>query len=523
LAVPSHVSKTEIVEQRPPTRFSTLDHRPVNVAVLGASKPDDIARATGVSRETALRVAAAAKRRPLRSVYDLQHVEGIALADVERLRRCALFADDPRIAILDVFPVEDRIFSGRRFDLRVRFVATPKAAVALVSVRVRWAGEPFIVEKRITAREVTRGYVDIRFDREHQLPTGPAAFDVTVFGTEGGEASFRVTCAVLPSNPFSLGLSPNANFVTGTFSARGVRSGSDFVTAINTTLSNGDTGSVAVSPTFTWKFWDGGVGGSLVEQGTGGFGGAIVVPGLGTWGGWITFTSPPGSGIFNKYNGREDMTSEIIMHRQSGGDVSGTITARTMFRFGVNVTEVAGEDYVGGEPGDLWDAAQVLKTIYERTDVSVDFDFRQIHRADVGGFEQVDSESEARDLWNDWSGPSSNHNIDAFVVQLVAIPIAGGGTADGIDGDIPGPTSHSGRSSGVVASKSGFVDATGMRRLHVQYLGMLMAHELGHYLGLNHTNAAGNLMLPSSGATDTTLNYDPQYRTIIRHGWVDIA
>ena len=84
---------------------------------------------------------------------------------------------------------------------------------------------------------------------------------------------------------------------------------------------------------------------------------------------------------------------------------------------------------------------------------------------------------------------------------------------DGLAGDIPGPTSHAGRKSGVVADKSG---------LNVPYLGMLIAHEVGHYLGLVHVSEAGNLMLFSSGTTDTNLNYDPQYRAIIRHGWVRI-
>lgn len=92
---------------------------------------------------------------------------------------------------------------------------------------------------------------------------------------------------------------------------------------------------------------------------------------------------------------------------------------------------------------------------------------------------------------------------------------------DGLDGSIPGPTSHGGGASGVIASKTGFVDASGRRRLHSEYLGMLIGHEIGHYLGLEHTPDAGNLMLPSSGTTDTALTYS-QYRTTIQHGWVEI-
>ena len=71
-------------------------------------------------------------------------------------------------------------------------------------------------------------------------------------------------------------------------------------------------------------------------------------------------------------------------------------------------------------------------------------------------------------------------------------------------------------------SKSGFVDGAGQKRLNIPYLGMLIGHEVGHYLGLVHVSEAGNLMLSSSGQTDTHLNYDPQYRTIIRHGWMRI-
>lgn len=148
--------------------------------------------------------------------------------------------------------------------------------------------------------------------------------------------------------------------------------------------------------------------------------------------------------------------------------------------------------------------------------MSIDFDFRYVPDDQVGGFEEIDSDDEARDLWEQWSGPNTNNNIDAFISHIWI-----DGKYDGLDGDIPGPTSHSGRSSGVVADKAAFVDGSGTPRLHIDYLGMLMGHELGHYLGLSHTNLANNLLLPSSGATDTNITYD-QYRTLTRHGWVSI-
>src|SRR5215831_3054027 len=213
------------------------------------------------------------------------------------------------------------------------------------------------------------------------------------------------------------------------------------------------------------------------------------------------------------------MTIEIVMTRSVGGaSVSGSITARTMFLFGVNVTEVAGEDFTSQEYSDLLAAATVTRTIYERRDITFNTDDRFIPLANVGPYEIITSYDEFHNLCSDWSGPDTNNNIDAFIVQAISIA---GTSVDGIDGSIPGPTSHDGPYSGIVASKSGYVDSSGVRRLDSAYLGMLIGHELGHYLGLQHVSDAGNLMLPSSGTNDTNLNYD-QYKIMITHGWVAI-
>ncbi len=511
------VRRARSIPQRPINRFSPLDDQPTTVLRLATATAAKMRAVLGIPAGLAREIVAARRRTRLDRQIDLHGVRGANRAVIERIRRRTLFDSDAHAVITDLSPDGGRVMSRRPFDMRLQFTSVPAAAPILARIGVEWAGRPFVVEQRVKPANVRTGYVDVRFDRAHTLPPGPAVFRATLATGRGGVAAFRTTCMVLPSNPFSLSLSPSGTFVTGTFSARAVRNGNAFDTGIAVTLSNGDGSAVSVSPQFTWKFWDGGVGGSLVEQGTGSFGGSISVPAFGTWGGTIAFHSPQGSGVFDKYNGREDMTIEIIMTRVSGAIVSNTITARTMFRFGVNITKVAFEDFPGLEIGDLINATAVTRSIYERRDLTFDADRRGIEQSRAGGFESITSDDEARDLWEQWSGPDTNNNIDAFVVNQLLID----GKYDGLDGDIPGPTSHSGRSSGTVQNKSGFVDGTGNRRLHAEYLGMLIGHELGHYLGLSHTNDAGNLMLPNSGTTDTSLTYD-QYRTLIRHGWVTI-
>jgi len=459
-----------------------------------------------------METTSSAGESPVRPINRYGPLDSSPVAAEEARRRLG----PGQVAILDVQPV-DRVMSDRPFRLRVHFVAETLDA-GLISVLTFWVGTPFVVEHRIDAADHDRGYADVEFNEEQTLPTGPATFAVGLIVESGGQADFTVSLAVLPSNPFSLRLSPRDNFVTGTFSARAVKSGNSYQTSVTVTLSNGDAAPVAMRQDFRWEFWDGPVGGgTLVEQGTGGFPNPITVSAHSTWDGWVSFNSPAGSGIFSKLDAKEDLAVQITMTRQDGGTVAGQITVRTMFTFGLNVTRVGAESFTTEEYSDLYNAIDVTRTIYERRDVTLTVDRRNITNAQAGGFTVITSENEARDLFEQWSGPD-NGFIDMFVVPSIS-----GTGFDGLAGDIPGPTSHTGRASGVVVDKSGFVDGSGVRRLNIPYLGMLVGHEVGHYLGLVHVTEPGNLMLSSSSATDTHLNYDPQYRTIIRHGWARIA
>ena len=83
---------------------------------------------------------------------------------------------------------------------------------------------------------------------------------------------------------------------------------------------------------------------------------------------------------------------------------------------------------------------------------------------------------EAEDLTDDWS--SSGGGIDVFMVQTI-------GDAAGWS-NVDGPCSKESKFdlSGVVLELS----------LGRRFTGVLLAHEVGHYLGLEHANSATNLM-----------------------------
>jgi hypothetical protein len=222
-------------------------------------------------------------------------------------------------------------------------------------------------------------------------------------------------------------------------------------------VANGSVSAVSMNRRAEWKFWDGGIGGSLVESGSFNWSGNMNVPGNGTWQGRVSFTSPRGSDIYNKYHGKEDMTIEIQMTAQDDRRLSGSITCRTMLAFGVNIIKVGN---FGRQEGiDLYDAVDITRQIYERRDIT----FREVQRwiindTQAGGLRILDSESEFRNLLRSWS--VNNDDIDVFVCQDFNWD-----TYNGMAGDIPGPASKGGDKDGLAVDKTGYTDGSGTTRL----------------------------------------------------------
>ena len=102
--------------------------------------------------------------------------------------------------------------------------------------------------------------------------------------------------------------------------------------------------------------------------------------------------------------------------------------------------------------------------------------WQRIPVADAGGYIDLTDRAEAEDLTDDWSGP--NGGIDVFFVQTL-------GDAGGWS-NVEGPCDKN--------SKDGLTGAVLVISGSHRFTGILLAHEVGHYLGLSHTNSATNLM-----------------------------
>lgn len=100
----------------------------------------------------------------------------------------------------------------------------------------------------------------------------------------------------------------------------------------------------------------------------------------------------------------------------------------------------------------------------------------RISVADAGSYINIADGSEAEDLTDDWNG--ANDGIDVFFVQTI--------------GDAGGWSNSDGP-----CNKDSICGRTGAvieMRTDLEFFGVLVAHEIGHYLGLPGGVGAGNLM-----------------------------
>ena len=124
---------------------------------------------------------------------------------------------------------------------------------------------------------------------------------------------------------------------------------------------------------------------------------------------------------------------------------------------------------------NLQEGIQGMRDIYAQAPLGIrKLYWQKITPGAAGGYAVISDSSEATDLTDDWNGP--NDGIDVFMVQSI-------GDADGWS-DVDGPCGKDDKDerTGAVCELGYWIED------------ILLAHEVGHYLGLTHTSTITNVM-----------------------------
>jgi hypothetical protein len=188
-----------------------------------------------------------------------------------------------------------------------------------------------------------------------------------------------------------------------------------------------------------------------------------------------------------------DIDGSLFGTLQAGDTLpgSGTATARSLRRhlqtisgratdfvpiFVGHVTDFSGT-FSRDDATKVQYAIQIARDLYAQQNLGIRrINWQYIPQADVGGYADLANRAEAVNLTDDWSGPPGG--IDIFFVQSI-------GDADGWSHkDGPCDKNSSNDLTGAV------LEVSGSRRI----TGILLSHEVGHYLGLGTGPAITNMM-----------------------------
>jgi len=414
--------------------------------------------------------------------------------------------------------------TGCPFALQIRFRAGRKTPARVLELTLKPpGGEPSSRLLEISERESSAGaklVEGLSVARGGILLVRAALYD------ESGRADYLERgLAVVPSNPLQLYIDPLHDSPRGV-GAAGYRSSSDrYYCEGNWTVSNGNDFPVVVGPLVRCRTSDSGIGelddfSFTIEPFT------IAARSTGHLSIYTYF--PSGTDTYDLFKDHGDARFDFSL-MTSGGWISDWHVWVGAAQVGVTANFVG--SFSWAEFNAVVDAIEThASAIYSGFDCVFSADtpvlvipsdhpdwerYRDIRVEESKSGVCSDSD-EADDLRDHWSSPGAfDGRLDLFFVESFSGDIC----ASSVGGFSPvdGPTGKGGSSSGAVIDVKdlNILSSETQERL----MGLVVAHEVGHFLGLEHSTAANNFMRATGSVSNTRIDYD-QWKEMRDHGFV---
>ncbi len=337
-----------------------------------------------------------------------------------------------------------------------------------------------------------------------------------VYFSDGSVLNDARLAVVLSTNPDQLVISPRVWLVSG-------RAGrveydwdtNEFHCRAYATITNGSS-TARTYRRCDVRVTDAGIGGTLISSFSFNVGPFSANPGQSVYRTVDTWY-PQGSSVWDKFNQRWDLTVQFTYVADGEIQISDSAAYRPMS----TVPVIQTTDFSGSQAGAEGNAITIATEILEDRDVTLYGPYWRIISSqankdrfgtiDIGWSDNYWDFGEAGDMYQEISGPEQDR-LDMFLPLAFAykpeVPadkrnVGGFSTVNG-----PFPKDDDSRRSGSLV----LVDENDQ-----EFFGIAIAHELCHYLGLDHTDSPNNLMQASGGNPPHELTWE-QWDKIRQHG-----
>jgi hypothetical protein len=349
---------------------------------------------------------------------------------------------------------------------------------------------------------------------------GDLYLSARLYRADGSTASDARLTTVLSANPHQLVISPRTWLVSGLAGRVEYDWDTDeFHCRANGTITNGESSAVTYNRCRV-RVTDGGVGGTLIDSFSFASGPFTVNPG-GTAYRSIDTWYPKGSSVWDRFNKRWDLTVSFTYESTGPTTVTDAAVYRPMSTVPINAIKCT--DFTPQQTQAERDAVAIAAEILEARDVTLyGPNWRIISSAenkakygtiDIGWDDDYWDWSEIDEMYENISGPEGDR-LDVFIPLALAyaadVPAdkRNVGGVSTVNGPFPKDDEPSDSGSMVLLDEN-----------DVDFFGVAIAHEICHYLGLNHVDDSidDNLMHKNGGLSGHKLTWD-QWNTIKSHG-----